>query len=338
MTARSIIACLLSLSPITSVSLAAEPVALERYHFQSALMGTKFQIVLYSDDAGSAKKAADAAFELGQKVEDACSDYDPRSELMALMKPPATQQVSPLLADVLSKSLAIAQETDGGFDPTLGGHSWNWRRARTRGKLPTAQAIAAAQAISGWRNLTIDAQGRVTKGLPGMKLDLGGIAKGYAADLMLEELKRRGIRIATVAAGGDVRLGDPPPGQQGWRVGLKTLGSEPAKARAFIIVSNCAVSTSGDLHQFSVIDGKRYSHIVDPATGLGLTQRISATVVAPTATRSDALATASCVSDRFRALLLANKRAEKALIITLDKAGRPQQRRSADFPNIHTAP
>ncbi|BDS07046.1 FAD:protein FMN transferase [Oceaniferula spumae] len=338
MAVRHLIACLLSVCAMVEVCAVEKNPALERYHFQAALMGTRFQIVLYGKDQETATKAANAAFAIGKEVEKACSDYDVTSELMTLMKPPASQKVSALLADVLEKSLAIAEETNGAFDPTLGGHSWNWRRARTREKLPTDEAIAAAIKISGWQHLTITKDKQVRKAIPGMKLDLGGIAKGYAADRMLEILRNNGIKRATVAAGGDVRLGDAPPNTNGWKVGLKTLASDPNEPQTrhpYLVLSNCAVSTSGDLHQFIEIDGLRYSHIVDPATGLGLTRRVSATVVALTATRSDALATACCVSPELAKSMLEKDGVEKLLVITHDPDSDLTQTSSANFPKIH---
>ena len=144
--------CLLAFS---SSPLLAEQPALQRFHFQKALMGTKFQIILYSTDKKKAQQATEAAFLKAQQVEDACSDYNPNSELSKLMKPPASQEISPLLADVLRQALSIAKETHGAFDPTLGGHSRNWRRAKTRGVLPTQKEITHARQTAGWKNLTL---------------------------------------------------------------------------------------------------------------------------------------------------------------------------------------
>ena len=330
--------CLLAFS---SSPLLAEQPALQRFHFQKALMGTKFQIILYSTDKKKAQQATEAAFLKAQQVEDACSDYNPNSELSKLMKPPASQEISPLLADVLRQALSIAKETHGAFDPTLGGHSRNWRRAKTRGVLPSPKEITYARETAGWKNLTLSEKSPsafiATKKFDHMQLDLGGIAKGYAADRMLEILKQHGISIATIAAGGDVRLGDPPPGKKGWRVGLKILSepnTENQQTKHYITASNCAVSTSGDLHQFVTIEGQRYSHIVDPATGLGLIKRSSATVIAPTSTRADALATACCVNPSATFSLLEKIPATHTLIVSLNSKGTTTQIISSHFPKM----
>lgn len=275
---------------------------LQRHTYQQSLMATRFSITLYVDEGDQGENQADlaakAAFQFAIDVNAACSDYDVTSELMRLNHAPAHQAIpiSPLLYDVLDSALTIAKETHGAYDPTLGHHSYNWRMARKKGVLPSAEQLSIAQAASGWKHLHLDATQRsITKQTDRMRLDLGGIAKGYAAEKMLQILKKHGITRASVTAGGEVRLGDPPPHQDGWKITLKTLDENHQLSPHTLMLSNCAVSTSGDLHQSITIDGQRYSHIVNPATGLGLTHRISATIIADDATLTDALATAYCV-------------------------------------------
>jgi thiamine biosynthesis lipoprotein len=128
---------------------------------------------------------------------------------------------------------------------------------------------------------------------PGTELDLGGVAKGYIIDQALAVLRRRGLSTAMIEAGGDIVVGDPPPGARGWRISVPH--DDPAlSARAAALV-NAAISTSGDAEQFVEIGGRRYSHIVDPRTGLGSTTRALATVIAPRGAIADALATALAV-------------------------------------------
>ena len=275
-----------------------KPVALQKFTYQQALMGTRFYITLYAENQKNAELAATEAFQFAADVNRACSDYDVTSELMQLNAAPPHQAVtlSPLLFDVLDKALNIAKQTDGAYDPTLGHHSYNWRMARKKGVLPTPEKIAEAISSSGWQYLQLDSSHLTAiKKIDDMRLDLGGIAKGYAADIMLDSLQNHHITRASVTAGGEVRLGDPPPGRTGWRVTLKTLDANHQISPEVIELSNCAISTSGDLHQSITIGGQRYSHIVDPKTGLGLTQRVSATIIGKQATITDALATAYCV-------------------------------------------
>lgn len=246
-----------------------------------------------------ADAAAKAAFQYAAEINSACSDYDATSELMKLNAAAPNQPVpvSHHLFDVLRHGLELAQQSGGAYDPTLGHHAQNWRVARTSGRLPSPEQISQAKAASGWSHLVVDAATHsVTKRIPEMRLDLGGIAKGYAADGMLNILNNHGITRASITAGGEVRLGEPPPGKLGWQVRLKTLDAQHQLSPATLSLANCGISTSGDLHQSITIGGQSYSHIVNPVTGLGLTARVSATIIADHATLSDALATAYCVN------------------------------------------
>ena len=265
--------------------------------FERGLMGTRFAINCHTDDPALAKQAADAAFAEAERINQVASDYIADSELLELGRHPAGTpvQVSPLLFQLLSDAMNLAEKSDGAFDPTLGPFTRLWRESRRRHHLPDPATLEAASSATGWRNLSLDAlQSTVTFTKPGMRLDLGGIAKGQTADAMLFILKQSGITRACITAGGDVRLGDPPPACSGWKIGVRTFDKD--RNTRVLELSNCAVSTSGDLHQSITIEGIRYSHIIDPTTGLGLTREIAATVIAPNATLSDALATACCAA------------------------------------------
>ncbi len=267
------------------------------FTFERGLMGTRFAITCYYEDRDQATAAADAAFEAAERINQVASDYIADSELLNLSKHPAGTAVaiSPLLYQLLSEARDLAEKTDGLFDPTVGPLTKLWRESRRRNSLPDAIALTAARTASGWHNLILDPQTATAIFMkPAMRLDLGGIAKGQAADAMLTVMKQHGIPRSCITAGGDVRLGDPPPAAQGWKIGVRTHQNIDNPEN--LILANCGVSTSGDLHQFIEIGGIRYSHIIDPATGLGITSSITATVIAPTATVSDALATACCVA------------------------------------------
>ena len=268
---------------------------MEKIEAERPLMGTLFKIVVYSTDEAAARTAIEAAFKRGEDIDTICSDSNPESELSRLnASPPNTPVgISPTLTTILAHARETADVTSGVYDPSLGTLTTLWRQSRDSKSLPAPDALAAARQATGWQHLTIDLDaGTAMVNRPGLLIDLGGIAMGFAADEMLATLKQHGLTRALVAAGADVRLGDPPPGADAWRVGLRTFGPE---AREFVRIANCAVSTSGDLQQFVEIDGKRYAHIIDPATGLGLPHRIAATIIAPTATQSDPLATFSCI-------------------------------------------
>lgn len=276
-----------------------------RFTFERGLMGTRFAITCHGTDEAVAKAAADLAFQRAEEINAVASDYIAGSELLRLSEKTGTPvKVSPLLLDLLAKSLEFARKTDGRFDPTLGPLTKLWRETRRVGMLPAQDTLAAAKSASGFRLLELDkAAGTVTLSHPGMRLDLGGIAKGCAADAMFEVMKTKGFASTCIAAGGDLRLGDAPPGTKGWVVGVRTLDKDATSGD--LTLSNCAVSTSGDLQQAVEIDGVRYAHIIDPKTGLGLTKHLAVTIIAPDATTSDALATAACVAGVDRAEAMA---------------------------------
>lgn len=295
---------------LLSSSLRAEE---RRFVFERPLMATRFAVTCHGADENAARKAADEAFAAAEEVNLIASDYLPDSELMGLPTE-RPKKVSPVFAGLLTASFQFAESTGGAFDPTLGPLTRLWRESRRRHRLPAADDLARAREASGWRHATWDAAAAtILLQKPGMQLDLGGIAKGFAADRMLDVMKKAGFPRTCIAAGGDLRLGDPPPGKTAWRVGLQTFDED--KPEEVVELANCAVSTSGDLHQFAEIDGKRYSHILDPATGLGLTGRIAVSIIAKDATTSDALATAACVAGPEKAEALALKAGATRVIV-----------------------
>jgi thiamine biosynthesis lipoprotein len=261
-------------------------------------MGTRFKIILYARNKELAVRAANAAFERVAELDGIMSDYRETSELMRLCHRAGGGPVS-VSADlfrVLERAQAVARQSGGAFDVTAGPLVRLWRRARRTGEMPDPQRLAQARALTGYAKLTLDPKTRsVSLERPGMLLDLGGIAKGYAADAALLVLKRFGIRRALVAAGGDIVAGDPPPGARGWAIGIQPLEPAESSSAPRLVLVNAAVSTSGDAEQFVEINGVRYSHILDPRTGLGVTGHSSVTVVAPDGTTSDAMATAASV-------------------------------------------
>ncbi len=293
--------------------------ALVRYEFMAPHMGTLFRIVLFAPTASAAETAAAAAFARVAELNRIMSDYDANSEVMQLRRQPAgiAVAVSAELFDLLLRSQQLAEKSGGAFDVTLGPVVRLWREARRTRQLPTAAERAAAQRASGYTKLRLNPAARtITLLAPGMQLDFGGIAKGYAADEALAVLARLGLAHAMVAASGDLALGDAPPGKPGWKVEIEPFG-HPSREAWIIVAANVGISTSGDTEQFADIGGVRYSHIVDPATALGLTTSVAVTVIARQATLSDSLATAcsvlaigarekmaGCLGDSARAIVL----------------------------------
>jgi thiamine biosynthesis lipoprotein len=271
--------------------------ALERFEFTHPAMGTTFTITLYAPNKGTAEAGAREAFRRVDALEDSMSDYQADSELMQLCDKPSGSPV-PVSADlfeVMERAQRISGLSHGAFDITVGPYVRLWRFARKRKVLPTPAELAAAAPAVGYKKLRLDAKQRtVTLLVPNMRLDLGGIAKGYAADEALKVLKKHGLSCALVAASGDIAIGDPPPDEPGWKVGIAAIDARNNETTRTLLLQHCGISTSGDTEQFIEIGGVRYSHILDPATGLGLTNRIQASIIAPDATTTDAAATTVC--------------------------------------------
>ncbi|MCE9544312.1 MAG: FAD:protein FMN transferase [Planctomycetia bacterium] len=278
---------------------AQEAGQLTRFEYQQVHMGSLFKIVFYAAQRSVANDAARAAFARINAINQALSDYDPQSELCRLSAGSPSPKPVPVSADlwsVLRQSQQLAERSDGAFDVTVGPLTTLWRRSRRERKLPTTQELAAARAAVGYGLLKLDPSHKTAQLLkPNMRLDLGGIAKGFAADEAQRVLTAHGITRALVAASGDIAVADPPPDAAGWKIALAPLraddGTELSPAR-MLVLSHKGISTSGDGEQHVVIDGTRYSHIVEPHTGLGLPTISSVTIVAPNCTTSDAMATA----------------------------------------------
>jgi len=255
-------------------------------------MGSRARVVLYAPDEGAAAAAAGAAFDEMERLNTVLSDYDPESEAMRLCRRAGQwTPVSPDLLDVLLKSREVWAASGGAFDPTVGPLSILWRDARRDGRIPDPDQIERARARVGMRHVGIDEAGaRVRLALAGMRLDFGAIGKGYAADVALRTLAELGHAAALVELGGDKAIGRPPPDHVAWTITLES-GAAPRT----LAVSSCGVATSGPRYQFIEAGGVRYSHVLDPRTGYGLTDPTEVTVVAPTAWLADALASAASV-------------------------------------------
>lgn len=266
-----------------------------RREFTEVHMGVPVRLVLFAPNDSVANAAAHAAFAVIADLDDKMSDYRPESEVRRVARTPGRwTAVSPALFEVLTRAISVARASDGAFDPTAAPLVALWRESRRTGRLPNAAALEAAQALVGWRRLGLDSVGRrVRLEVAGMRLDLGGIAKGYILQEALGVLRERGTPASLVEAGGDIVLGDPPPGKPGWSIDIP--GADSLGGPATRLLSNVSVATSGATHQFVEIGGVRYSHVVDPRTGLGVTHAGVVTVIDRDGAIADAAATALSV-------------------------------------------
>jgi thiamine biosynthesis lipoprotein len=287
---------LASLTILTGVGV--EAAELKRFSYIEPHMGTKFKLIFYASDEATAKTAAQAAFARIVTLDGIMSDYKASSELMQLCQKAGGDpvKVSEELFFVLKKAEEVWRSSEGAFDVTVGPVVKLWRQARKTKQLPDKDELKKALDLVGMDKVKLNEKERTVQLIKaGMQLDLGGIAKGYTGDEVLAVLKQHGITRALCAAGGDIAVSDAPPGSDGWTIGIAPLEDPDGKPEKYLLLKNMAVSTSGDVEQFVEIDGRRYSHIVNPKTGLGLEGRMSVTVVATKGVLADSLTKTVCV-------------------------------------------
>lgn len=300
-------------------------------------MGTLARITVYTPGPAEAKTAFRAAFDRIGELDRILSDYRPHSELNEITRTAVRRpvRVSEDLFAVLQASQDLAAATGGAFDITQGPVVRLWREARRSGRLPAADALAEAKRRTGFRRLRLNARDRTAAlDMPGMALDVGAIGKGYAASEALEVLHGLGIRSALVAVSGDLAFGEAPPGARGWRIRLHE-GEPGLDALPQVIeLTRAAVSTSGPAEQFVEVDGQRYSHVIDPASGHGLAGDLTVTVVAPHGLEADGLDTAVTVLGIEKGLKLIQSRPQAAALIVERRAGRATFTASSGFQTL----
>ena len=314
--------------------------SLQRFEAVEPHMGTLFRIELYTADSREAQAAFHDAFERIAELDEKLSDYKPDSELNRLTRDAVHHPVpvSDDLLRVLSAAQTLSEKTDGAFDITVGALTHLWRDARRRNQMPDEAAVAAAKDRCGFRKMHLHgAAHTVELDQPGMQLDAGAIAKGDAADQALLILSAHGIKSALVAASGDLAFSDPPPGQAGWKIGLDSFDKANSAFTRVLVLANAAVSTSGPSEQYFDSGGKRYSHIVDPVSGTGLTEELTVSVVAPRGIDADSFATAVSVLGPARGLAFIEKQPGTSAVVLTVENGKSRIVESSAFEKLPAA-
>ncbi|GBC84209.1 FAD:protein FMN transferase [bacterium HR11] len=272
------------------------------------VMGTYLTVRVFHDDPAYAERVLDGVIGLVQDLDRRFTLYDPSSELWALNRraggPPVP--VSEPLWDVLEQALAYSRETEGAFDVTVGPLVQLWGFLEGPRRVPSDEEIAQARTRVGYRKIELDPLRRTVRlATPGMVLDFGGIAKGYALDRAVERLRQAGLRHGLLNFGGEIyAMGASDGTDQPWTLAVRHP-RRPDQAWQAFQVRDMAVSTSGDYERFFVVRGRRYGHILSPWTGRPVeTDVVSVTVVTPSATEADALSTAFLVMGPERAQAL----------------------------------
>lgn len=278
---------------------------LQRVRVSQFHMGMMVHLTLWAPTIEKGRQAAATAFERIGLIDQIMSDYEPESELNRLCRQSGQGPVpvSHELFTVLAAARRLAEWTEGRYDPTVGPLTRLWRKARQANVPPSQVAIATALEQVGYEKLLLDADAQTAElTQPGMWIDLGSIAKGYAGDQAIKSLREQGISRAAYEAGGDKVFGAAPPGTEssaessrkagGWQVELDSAMPKLPP------LANCAVSISSDAAQFFEYDGRfseragrRIGHVIDPRTGSGFRPRATCVVVALRGIDSDPLAT-----------------------------------------------
>jgi len=253
------------------------------------LMGTVVTISALAGNGQNLEEAVQAAFSEMSRVEKLMSPHQVGSDLQHLAAPTSTVTVSSETAAVLQQALAISATSSGAFDPTLGGLKELWDIEGEHPRVPTQTEIDQVLSHAGWQKISVQGQS-VHKDDLLTQIDLGGIAKGYAIDRAIAVLQEHGVTLASVNAGGDIRLLGQRPDRP-WRIGIQHP-RQPQALIATLEMQSGAVVTSGDYERFFEADGKRYHHLFDPRSGYPGRLCQSVTITAPDATTADALATA----------------------------------------------
>ncbi|MHC4075839.1 MAG: FAD:protein FMN transferase [Planctomycetota bacterium] len=277
------------------------------------IMGTFARIVAVAKDSTSAKTAVEAAFQQLRRIDQLMSDYNDASEISLLNRDAFEKDipVSSETFEVLQRAVEFSRLSDGAFDITIGPLSALWREAAEANSVLDSSELIKARSRIGYEKLILDPHKKTVRfAVEGMKLDLGGIAKGYGIDKAVEIMQTKGCLGGMVDVGGDIRcFGRPPKGRKSWLIGLRDPQRtdelfDTTRSLLILKLSDMAIATSGDYRRFALIDGQKFSHIIDTKTGLGKGKLSSVTVIAPNATDADALATAVSVMGPEKGLAL----------------------------------
>jgi thiamine biosynthesis lipoprotein len=308
---------------------------LQRFEYEQPQMGLPFRMILYAPDKKAADAASNMAFQRIKQLNDIMTDYDADSELSRLSRTSGSGRDIPVGEDlwrVLTRAQDLSERSGGAFDVTVGPCVNLWRKARRELKMPDPARLAEARKDVGYQHVQLNRRRHTVRLLvPNMRLDLGGIAKGYAVDEALKVLTVRGIRSALVSGGGDLAVTGPPPGKKGWRVELAPLDVTNAPPARFVVLKHGGLATSGDLFQRLEIEGKRYSHIVDPHTGIGLTDHSLVTVIGPDCMTADSLTKVVSVLGPEAGLQFIERASKVATRVVRKPAGQVQVFESSRF-------
>jgi thiamine biosynthesis lipoprotein len=294
---------------------------LKRFEFADNKMGSSFNIIFYHTDSLEAIVIANQCFLIVDSLNNIFSDYSSESEVgkLGLQKNLTDVKVSNELFSMIKRARDAWNRSGKTFDITIGTLSQLWRKAKKENRFPSEAEIKAAKELTGFKNIIINERSTtISFRKPGIRFDFGGIVPGYAAQKVIDFLKTKNINIALVDASGDIVMSDAPPGKEGWTIGVNLPENENEIWDKKLELKNFAVSTSGDVYRYTIHNGIKYSHIIDPRTGYGVTSQRNVTVITKYGADADWLATACSILPIKKALKLAKEEHAAILIATMN--------------------
>src|SRR6187401_1014510 len=293
---------------------------LKRFQFSENKMGSSFNIIFYHTDSAEATSLAKGCYLIVDSLNNIFSDYSSESEIgkPALQKNLTDIKVSDELFSMIVRSKDAWKRSGKTFDITIGALTQLWRKAKKENRFPSEAEVNAAKYLTGFKNLIINERSMtISFKKPGIRFDFGGIVPGYAAQRVIDFLKSKNINIALVDASGDIVMSDAPPGKDGWTIGINLPENQNEIWDKKLELKNFTVSTSGDVFRYTIHNGVKYSHIIDPGTGYGVTSQRNVTVITKYGADADWLATACSILPIKKALALAKKEHAAIMIATL---------------------
>jgi thiamine biosynthesis lipoprotein len=260
------------------------------------MMGTSIEVRPIGGDAPVRQAAIDEAFAAFAEIDRLMSNYRDDSELTLVNRRAATEavDVSEPMFRVLEAAHRVGAASNGAFDISVGPLVRLWGFHDRKPHLPTAEELAAVRPLVDYRNVLLDPQGRSVRfSRPGVEIDLGGIAKGFAVEIAADVLRRRGLSGFIVAGGNQYLLG-APPGKRTWTVGIKDPDA-PERVMGVVETGETSVSTSADSYNFLVANGRRYGHVLDPHTLEPSMASLSVTILSRDGTLADAMSKAAFI-------------------------------------------
>lgn len=306
-----------------------------KFSYSEMKMGSAFNLIIVSADSNKANHLAQKSYELVDSLNHIFSNYDSSSELSKINASAGLlpYKMSRAMLDLVQKSQYAYIQSKGAYDISIGPLSSLWRNARKAKLFPEASTVLATKKLVGFAQVKINKRlGTIFLPNANMQLDFGGIAKGYIAQWVINFLKANGIQQALVDAGGDIVMSGAPLNQQGWLIGVNLPETTDQLLNKKLQLSNCSVATSGDVYQFIEYKGVKYSHIINPLTGYGVTNLRNVTIVAKTGATADWLATACSILPIKEAKQLAISH-QAALLITTLKNGKLVFEATPNFKN-----